>query len=230
MGAGKRRIDMVTGIFPAITIALGLILAVPAPARAGSYLALSLGSSIEHQAFDVWNGPGATGRRLLSADSASSDQALTIGFRDAVTLGGQNFDAEIEIFERRVVHMTARGSAGAHPTSIRTTSMLFALWAPLGPAGLWSAQLGAGAGARYSHYRMTGPGIDIRATDRAPYAMIGLRAWHPLSARSRLTAGIRAHTRPPVRPKAPGIFVSPLEHESSGFTLRLGLQFDLGHG
>lgn len=209
-----------------VTITMGFA-ALPAQAS-GRYLALSFGSSIERQAFDVWNGPGTTGRRLLTANSASSDQALTFGFRNSFSLGTNSFDTEIEIFERRAVHMTATGAAGDHPTSIRTTSMLLSLWTTVGAAQTWSLQAGAGVGARYSHYRMTGPGIDITATDRAPYAMISLRAVRQITPHSRITVGIRAHARPPVHLQAPGVFVSPLEHESTGFTVRFGYQIDLG--
>lgn len=209
-----------------LTITMGLA---ALPVRASnSYLALSFGSSIEHQAFDVWNGAGIAGRRLLTANSASSDQALSFGFRNSFSLGTKSFDTEIEIFERRAIHMTASGAAGDHPTSIRTTSMLLSLWTTVSSDQIWSLQAGAGVGARYSHYRMTGPGIDITATDRAPYAMIGLRAVRQISPHSRITAGIRAHARPPVHLQAPGVFVSPLEHESTGFTFRFGYQIDLG--
>jgi len=197
-------------------------------AQSIGYLALSFGTSIEAHQFDTWNGPATPGRRGLTGNSNSSDQAIAIGLRDAFMFQDRSFDAELEILERRALHVTAQGAAGSHPTSIRTTSMLLGLWTDLHRKKDLTIQAGAGLGARYSHYQMTGPGINISATDRAPYAMAGLRLLKRTDTPGvNFFADIRVHARPRVRLKVPGSVTSPLEHESNGLTLRLGLQIDL---
>lgn len=213
----------------AMTLAGVLLLSAPAAAQSIGYLAMSFGTSIEAHQFDTWNGPAAPGRRALTGRSNSSDQAIAWGMRDAMTIRGRSFDAEFEIFERRSLKLTASGAAGDHATSIRTTSMLLGLWTDLHRDRQWAVQAGAGLGARFSHYRMTGPSIAIDATDRAPYAMAGLRLLRKTANPGvNFFADLRVHARPRVRLKAPGSITSPLEHESNGLTLRLGLQFDLG--
>lgn len=200
------------------------------PAIAGStYLGLSFGTSYEDHKFDVWNGPATAGRRALSAHARSSDYAVAIGIRDAFRLGNRAFDLELEIFERSNSDFIATGAAGNHPTAIRTTSMLASVWTGMAAGDNWSLKVGAGIGARHSSYLMSGPGVSFRATDRAPYAMIGLRLSKSVSKRTTVYTELRAHTRPPIKSAGTGAFRSdPLEHNSKGLTLRLGLQIKLG--
>lgn len=193
---------------------------------APAYISLSFGSSYEDHSFDVWNGPNTTGRRALTAQAWSSDYALGFGFRDAVRLGGRRFDLDLEVFERSNTDFTATGDAGNHPTTIRTTSMLASLWTQVTGDDDWSLKAGAGVGARHSKYRMTGPSIGFTTTDRAPYAMIGLRLSKRATERTQIFSEIRAHMRPPIH-SGGGAMQGPLEHNSMGLTLRLGLQINL---
>jgi len=198
------------------------------PATAGSsYLALSFGSSFENHKFDVWNDPAAPGRRDLSAASRSSDCAIALGFQDVFQLGARNLDLELEIFERSNSSFTAIGGAGSHPATIRTTSMLASVWTQIGGGNNWDIRAGAGIGARHSSYRMSGPGISFHTADRAPYAMVGLRLSKHAGERTTLFTELRAHTRPPIH-SAGGAMQGPLEHNSKGITLRMGLQINLG--
>jgi len=198
------------------------------PAFAGSpYLVLSVGTSFEDHVFDVWNGPATPGRRALTASAHSSDHALALGVRDAFHLGQRPYDIEFEIFERQNSNFTATGAAGSHPTTIRTTSVLLSAWTRVAGGEKWALKAGAGLGARHSNYRMSGPGISFTTTDRAPYAMVGLRLSKRAGKRTNLFTEIRAHTRPPIH-SAGGPMQGPLEHNSSGLTLRMGLQITLG--
>ncbi len=197
------------------------------PAIAGStYLALSVGTSIEDHDFDVWNGPATPGRRALTASARSSDYALAFGLRDAFHIGKRPYDIEFEVFERQNSDFTATGTAGSHPTAIRTTSILLSAWTRVAGGEKWALQAGAGVGARHSNYRMSGPGISFTTTDRAPYAMVGLRLSKRAAKRTNLFTEIRAHTRPPIH-SAGGAMQGPLEHNSAGITLRMGLQINL---
>jgi len=199
-----------------------------APATAGSsYLALSFGTSFENHKFDVWNGPATPGRRALTASARSNDYALAFGLRDAFHIGRRAYDLEFEIFERQNSAFTATGTAGSHPTAIRTTSILLSAWTPVARGEKWTLKAGAGIGARHSNYRMSGPGISFTTTDRAPYAMLGLRLSKQTGRRTRIFTEIRAHTRPPIH-SAGGAMQGPLEHNSAGVTLRMGIQITLG--
>ncbi|MCF6315972.1 MAG: hypothetical protein L3J30_06745 [Marinosulfonomonas sp.] len=199
------------------------------PASASSYLALSFGTSFEHHTFDVWNGPATAGRRALTAQAQSSDYAVAIGFRDAFQIGNRPFDVDLEVFERMNSDFTATGPAGSHPTTIRTTSMLASIWTRVGGGDKWAVHAGAGVGARHSTYAMSGPGIGFRTSDRAPYAMVGLRLSKHAGKRTTLFTEIRAHTRPPVHSSGTAALRTfPLEHNSHGITLRMGLQITLG--
>lgn len=204
-----------------------LLLSVVSATAGSSYLALSLGTSFENHDFDVWNGPATPGRRALTASARSSDYAVAFGVRSAFSLGKRPYDLEFEIFERQNSDFTATGTAGAHPTSIRTTSLLLSAWTPIAQGNKWSVKTGAGIGIRHSNYRMTGPGISFTTTDRAPYAMLGLRFTRLAGLRTRVFTEIRAHTRPPIH-SAGGPMQGPLEHNSAGITLRMGLQITLG--
>lgn len=76
---------------------------------------------------------------------------------------------------------------------------------------------------------MIGGGLNIMATDRAPYAMLGMRLTRRISTRVSVFGEWRVHTRPPVKlPTAGRAFAGPLEHNSKDQTLRFGLQIDLG--
>ncbi len=199
------------------------------PAVADSYLALSFGTSFEDHKFDVWNGPATPGRRALTASAQSSDYAVAIGFRDAFQIGNRPFDIELEVFERMNSDFTATGTTGSHPTTIKTTSMLASVWTRVGGGDKWAMHAGAGVGARHSTYSMSGPGIRFHTSDRAPYAMVGLRLSKHAGKRTTLFTEIRAHTRPPVNSSGTGAFRTfPLEHNSHGITLRMGLQITLG--
>ena len=199
------------------------------PVIAGStYLALSVGTSIEDHDFDVWNGPATPGRRALTASARSSDYAVAFGLRDAFHIGKRPYDIEFEVFERQNSNFTATGTAGSHPTAIRTTSILLSAWTRVAGGEKWALKAGAGVGARHSNYRMSGPGISFTTTDRAPYAMVGLRLSKRAGKRTNLFTEIRAHTRPPIH-SAGGPMQGPLEHNSAGITLRMGLQITLGN-
>ena len=189
---------------------------------------MSFGTSTEAHQFDVWNGPATSGRRALGALARSSDYAVAIGHRNALQLNTRSFDVELEIFERQNSSFIAIGRAGRHPTAIKTTSVLASIWTPIGKGNSWTLRAGAGLGARHSVYRMSGPGIGFKTTDRAPYAMIGLRLSKRAGKRTTLFSEIRAHTRPPIHSSG-GQMTGPLEHNSTGITLRMGLQIDLGH-
>lgn len=211
-----------------LSIIIAAFAVVASPVSAGSaYLAFSAGSSFEHHKFDVWNGPSTPGRRALTAQARSSDYAVAFGLHDLFRLGNRSFDAELEIFERQNADFTATGAAGAHPTAIRTTSVLASVWTQVAGQNKWTLKAGAGIGARHSIYRMQGPGIGFTTTDRAPYAMIGLRLSRQLDKRIAVYSEIRAHTRPPIHSPG-GPMQGPLEHNSGGVTLRMGLQIALG--
>jgi len=204
-----------------------LLLSVVSATAGSSYLALSLGTSYEHHKFDVWNGPATPGRRALTASAGSSDFAVALGVRDAFHIGKRPYDLEFELFERQNSNFTATGPAGNHPTAIRTTSILLSAWTPIARGDKWTLKAGAGVGARHSIFRMRGPGIAFTTTDRAPYAMLGLRYIKKVGQRTRVFTEIRAHTRPPIY-SAGGPMQGPLEHNSRGITLRVGLQLTLG--
>ena len=198
-------------------------------AAASAYLSLSFGNSFEDHKFDVWNGPAIPGRRALIAHAQSRDYAISFGFREVFKIGNRPFDIELEVFERMNSDFTATGTAGSHPTTIKTTSILGSIWTPIAGGDDWALHAGAGIGARHSIYTMSGPGISFRTTDRAPYAMIGLRLSKRASKRVSLFTEVRAHTRPPVHSPGTGAFRRfPLEHNSHGITLRMGLQISLG--
>lgn len=212
-----------------LSLLAALVLANTSAVAGSSYLALSFGTSYEDHKFDVWNGPATPGRRALGAQARSRDYAVAIGFRDAFRLGERPFDVELEIFERSNTAFTATGTAGNHPTTIRTTSMLASVWTNVAEADRWLLKAGAGIGARHSSYHMAGPGVSFRASDRAPYAMIGLRLSKQTGKRTTLFTELRAHSRPPIKSPGTGAFRSdPLEHNSKGLTLRVGLQIELG--
>ncbi len=204
-----------------------LLLSVVSATAGSSYLALSLGTSFEDHDFDVWNGPATPGRRALTASARSSDYAVAFGVRDAFHIGKRPYDLEFEVFERQNSDFTATGTAGSHPTAIRTTSVLLSAWTPVAQREKWTLKAGAGVGARHSVYRMSGPGISFTTTDRAPYVMVGMRLAKQTGVRTRIFTEIRAHTRPPIH-SAGGPMQGPLEHNSAGITLRMGLQITLG--
>ena len=193
------------------------------------YVGLSLGTSLETHTFDVWNGAESPGRRALTGRSASSDQAIVIGVHDAIRFAGRSFDLELEVFDRRSAHFNANGAGGSSATQIKTRSLLAAVWTPLYRNEKWSLYLGAGVGARESIYKMDGVGVSIKAYDHAPYAMVGVRVLRPISPRVSVVGEWRAHTRPQVKLHAARwAFSGPLEHDSKGYTLRVGLQIKLG--
>ncbi len=204
-----------------------LLLSVVSATAGSSYLALSLGTSFEDHDFDVWNGPATPGRRALTASASSSDYAVAFGVRDVIHIGKRPYDLEFEVFERQNSDFTATGAAGNHPTAIRTTSILLSAWTPVAHGNKWTLKAGAGVGARHSIFKMQGPGISFTTTDRAPYAMLGLRYAKTVGQRTRVFTEIRAHTRPPIY-SAGGPMQGPLEHNSHGITLRVGLQLTLG--
>jgi len=198
-------------------------------AISGSYLAVSAGSSYEYHRFDIWNGPSLPGRRDLGGNGFSRDQAIALGFHRAAFIGYIPVDLEFELFERRNTSFTAAGRTGTYPTRIRTNSALVAMWIPLQAQKNWRVQVGAGIGARHSTYVMSGPGVAITTTDRAPYLMVGMKAIHQLDLTKSIFAELRVHTRPNFTlPGNSGVFTGPLEHNSAGLTLRIGLQFKFG--
>jgi len=203
-----------------------LLLSVVSATAGSNYLALSFGTSIEDHDFDVWNGPATPGRRALKASARSRDYAVAFGVRDAIHIGNRPYDLEFELFERQNSDFTATGTAGNHPTAIRTTSILLSAWTAVAQGEKWTLKAGAGVGARHSVYRMEGAGISFTTTDRAPYAMVGLRLAKQAAAHTRVFTEIRAHTRPPIH-SAGGQMQGPLEHNSAGITLRFGLQMDI---
>jgi len=210
------------------TIFAAVLLSTVSATAGSGYLALSFGTSFEDHDFDVWNGPATPGRRALTASARSSDYAVAIGLRNAFYIGKRPYDLEFEVFERQNSHFTATGPAGDHPTAIRTTSILLSAWTPVAQGEKWALRAGAGLGARHSRYRMSGPGIAFTTTDRAPYAMVGLRLSRQAGKRSNIFTELRVHTRPPIH-SAGGAMQGPLEHNSAGVTLRIGLQIALGN-
>lgn len=200
----------------------------PATAKASPYLALSSGSSFENHNFNIWNGAGFAGRRYLEAKGKSKDYAIAFGYRNAFHIGSRPFDLELELFQRSNSSFSASGNFGLHPTKIKTTSSLISTWSPIANGADWQLLAGAGIGMRHSKYKMTGTGINITATDRAPYAMLGLRYSKTISPRIRFFSDFRIHTRPPIHSPSTRAFSGPLEHNSKGITLRIGAQIALG--
>ena len=189
------------------------------------YAFIAGGTSFETHSFDLQG--AAPGQRVKTkTTSTSRDFAAGIGFKNWATLGTRPIDLEFDLFERRTTAFSISPQMGRQRIKIQTQSALISLWTPITTRPNWQLSTGIGLGARQSRYQIKTGTRSQNTTDRAPYAMLGLRLSHEHTKSLSSFVELRHHLRPPL---TTGVgrgqpFGGLLEHNSRGTTLRFGLQ------
>jgi hypothetical protein len=205
-----------------IFITLCLLAWAAAPAAANPYVTLSYGVTQDSHDFNIWHSRQHRGRRhTFDAGGSAHDWALGVGLRCAT------LDYELTVFDQRSETFMAQNGHKTYLTQIETRGIQIMAWHSLAEHADWTLKGGAGLGYRDSRYVMRGMGTHIRTTDRAPLAMVGLRMERPVASHVTFFGDLRGTFRPPVRIASGGTLRAPLEHDSSGLSLHIGVQITL---
>ncbi|MEL7212577.1 MAG: hypothetical protein AAGK92_07945 [Pseudomonadota bacterium] len=206
-------------------IPLLLTLALPAHA-AETTLVFGVSQSWDKHEFDGEN----TSRVVSSIHHSQHAQTNALSLRVARSTQRMTVEAEGHIAAPVALDgKTARtvwGQRLAYKAKLQTRRLGANLWAPVATRQDTTVSIGAGAGLRHTSGDISGRGLDRSIDDTAPYALLGARATHKISARKSALIEARYVTSPPIRSGADASG-SRVDHEVAGLEVIVGLSLTL---
>ena len=206
-------------------IPLLLTLALPVQAAETS-LVFGVSQSWDKHEFDGKN----TNRVVSSIHHSQHAQTNAFSLRVARTMPRASVEVEGHISAPVTLDGktadTAWGRRLAYKAKLRTRRLGANIWAPVTKTDTSTIAVGAGIGMRHTAGDITGPGLDRSIDDTAPYALVGARMTHKITARKSALIEARYVTSPPIRSGADPSG-SNVDHEVAGLEIILGVSLSL---